>query len=160
MFLRALLFQGDSTINNHLGVLCWSSTKRPSSSFHWKQFFSPWYSCRTAHFGVKQQSLTHSLYHFAHCVFRIYTTDYDNNVNIIPYIFLYFIKAIRQFRCFSENLLTRETTRWTTQTYIMWRVTTGSVLKISGGFSVRFRNCIFYTGNYFCCLLQNKIFKL
>ena len=30
---------------------------------------------------MKRQSLTYSLYHFAYCVFRIYTTDYDNNVN-------------------------------------------------------------------------------
>ena len=38
----------------------------------------------------------------------------------IPYIILYnYVKVIRQFGYFLENLLTMETTRWTTLTYIM-----------------------------------------
>jgi hypothetical protein len=36
---------------------------------------------------------------------------------IIPYIVFFSFKIFRQFRCFTENLLTRETTRRTTQTY-------------------------------------------
>jgi hypothetical protein len=38
--------------------------------------------------------------------------DYYTIISIIkPYIFVYYIKVIlRQFRCFSKNLLTRETT--------------------------------------------------
>jgi hypothetical protein len=36
---------------------------------------------------------------------------------IIPYIICYCIKVIRQFGCFTENFLTRETTQWITQTY-------------------------------------------
>ena len=40
------------------------------------------------------------------------------------HIFFHNIKVIRQFRCFSKNLLMRETTWRTTQTYIMQRETT------------------------------------
>jgi hypothetical protein len=40
---------------------------------------------------------------------------------IITYLIFIYIKVIRQFGCFTENLLSRKTTRWTTQTYIMSR---------------------------------------
>jgi hypothetical protein len=36
---------------------------------------------------------------------------YDARRVIIPYIFFYYIKVKRKFRCFSENLLTEEITR-------------------------------------------------
>jgi hypothetical protein len=49
------------------------------------------------------------------------------------------VKVTREFGCFTDNLLTRETTRWTNLT-----LTTGNGLKICF-LSVRFRNCISFT---------------
>ena len=68
----------------------------------------------------------------------------------------FYIKVIRQFGCFMEHLLTRETIWWTTPNkynvegdnklptglqWIVTRLTTGSVLKIT--FPIWFHNCIF-----------------
>lgn len=68
---------------------------------------------------------------------------------IIPYIF-YYVKVIRQFECFTENLLMGETigcrpgyNSW--QPEVCWK---------SGFFP--FRACIFYTENYFVVLCKTK----
>ena len=56
MSIRGLLFQWTSTIQ------IWSSTKRNSSSFYWKLTCSRHDITENCWVGVKQQSLTHSLY--------------------------------------------------------------------------------------------------
>jgi hypothetical protein len=45
-----------------------------------------------------------------------FCTDF---LNYALYTMFYYIKLIKQFGCFKENLLTREKTQWTIQTYIM-----------------------------------------
>ena len=79
---------------------------------------------------------------------------------IIPYIIFYYIKIIRQFGCFTENLL-----MWETNIYNavgnnrllpgLQALTRGSGLKILVFFSP-VRNCIFYAGNYFVVLGWTK----
>ena len=50
--------------------------------------------------------------------------NYNYTKNLTLHIF-YYIKVIRQFGCFTENLQTRKITWHTTQTYIMKRKTIG-----------------------------------
>jgi hypothetical protein len=58
MSTRGLLFQWASTIKTNSA--CWSSTKRTSSSSHWKLTCSRHDIAENCWIGVKQQSLTHS----------------------------------------------------------------------------------------------------
>lgn len=100
MFLRALLLQGGRTISNHLVVLCWSNTKRQSSSFHWMHFLCHDITVELLILALSDNlSLTRSIIlHIAsfESILQIMTIMWI----IIPYIFVYYIKAIRQFRCF------------------------------------------------------------
>ena len=98
-------------------------------------------------------------------------------VIIISYILFYYIKVIRQFGCLQKicwlgrqpgeqpkDMQCRE------KQLVVVRSTTGcspvcnpsqpEVCWKCGFFLVQFRNCIFNTGNYYCCSLQNKTFKL
>ena len=48
---------------------------------------------------------------YLYCLFICIKTDYRDNTSDYAVHIFYYIKVIRQFGCFSANLLTRETTR-------------------------------------------------